>query len=70
MKKIILGIVFVFVTSIVVNANTYKDEYDQDCLQRAWDYGTENGGGDSYMEWHYMSVYMDMNFDCAPIDQV
>jgi len=57
MKKIILGIVFVFATVTMVNANT---ESASDCFADAWRYGTETAasyGGDEEDEWYWMDVY-------------
>ena len=58
MKGIILGMVFVFGMSFTADANAVL-EYEQDCLEDAWDYGTEVGDGSSYMEWLFMSIYVE-----------
>ena len=58
-KGIILGMVFVFGMSFTADAKVVI-EYDQDCLQDAWDFGTWAGEGDSYNEWYYTDMYVEM----------
>jgi len=68
MKKIILGIVFVFASITMVNANTSIENenfnnhngldsiesiLEVDCFELAWEYGTDMGNGDPYLEWYY-----------------
>jgi hypothetical protein len=48
MKKLILGMVFVFATGTMMNANN-SIENNSDCLADAWDYG----------EWFYMNEYYE-----------
>lgn len=59
MKKLILGMVFVFATGTMMNANSISTNVEQpvDCFQDAWDYGTEHGGGDETLEWFWTDVY-------------
>jgi hypothetical protein len=67
MKKIILGIVFVFATVSLVNANVSKvdkansiisaENVGANCFQDAWDYGIANGGGSDYWTWYYTDKY-------------
>jgi len=65
MKKIILGIVFVFATVSFTNAkNEVKNDKPSsveyvapDCFSAAWDYGTANGNGDEYWTWYYTNQY-------------
>lgn len=53
-----------------INANTIlteltlEDEFlVDDCFQRAWDYGTSMGNGDSYWTWYYTNKYYSQNCD-------
>ena len=62
MKKIILGIVFVFTSVAMVNANTETTEsiLVGSCFDNAWRYGVTTAasyGGDEQDEWFWMDVY-------------
>ena len=71
MKKIILGIVFVFATSLSIasisksenksNFEANKIVLGGNCHQDAWDYGTLKGNGDPYWEWYYTNKYFNEN---------
>lgn len=58
MKKVILMVVMVFATSGLVNAKTL-DLIVADCAGDAWDFGTENGGGDEEKEYDNTDAYFD-----------
>lgn len=55
MKKIILGIVFVFGIVTFVNAASNS------CFESAWAYGAEKSGGDEALEWYYTNQYYNRN---------
>ena len=59
MKKIILGIVFVFAIVTLVNANSTGEGYDG-CAADAWRYGTEEGGGDPEEEYNMTVLYYEL----------
>tara|TARA_B110000046_G_scaffold172398_1_gene194136 strand:- start:182 stop:379 length:198 start_codon:yes stop_codon:yes gene_type:complete len=59
MKKLILGMVFVFATGTMMNASSIDETLGKDsCFQDVWDYGTEMGTSD-YGEWFYMNEYYE-----------
>ncbi|MDD7915627.1 hypothetical protein [Polaribacter ponticola] len=61
MKKLILGMVFVFATGTMMNANTATGiEKPNDCFEDAWEFGEEEGGGDETQEWYWMNKYYTM----------
>ena len=65
MKKIILSLVFVFASLTFANANSnsespYNSENYSSCLDDAWRYGTENGGGDSREEYDMTLLYFEL----------
>ena len=72
MKKLILGMVFVFATGTMMNANTSNKEITtqitrtiekaDDCFSEAWEYGTDMGYSE-YSEWFYMNEYYETH--CA-----
>jgi len=65
MKKIILGMVFVFTTVTMVNAKTSEEMIEnfeeivltKDCAQEVWDFGTGWDNGDPYWEWYWTDRY-------------
>lgn len=61
MKKVILGMVFIAIAMTSININAKEDE--QDCLQAAWRYGTQEGGGNPDSEYFYMVVYAELFCD-------
>ena len=62
MKKLILSLVFVLATgSTFMNANNSNEVRMADCFQDAWDFGTEEGGGDETEEWYHMNNYYTYN---------
>ncbi|MGV8945781.1 MAG: hypothetical protein ACOH1N_05085 [Lutibacter sp.] len=74
MKKIILGIVFVFATVSLTNAKVVEDSLHnnysksesvesllyEDCMADAWRYGTENGGGDPREEYDMTLLFYEL----------
>ena len=70
MKKLILAMVFVFATGTIMNASSSKEEITtkitktlekaNDCFGDAWEFGTEEGGGDETKEWEMMDKYYTM----------
>ncbi|MBE7692058.1 hypothetical protein G1K75_08610 [Tenacibaculum finnmarkense] len=60
MKKVILVVAMVFATGSFVNANTSEvseNPEDEGCAEKAWDYGTANGGGDADKEYELTEAY-------------
>ena len=46
----------------MVNASeNIAKNIEDDCFQRAWQYGTEMGQGDPYWEWYYTNKYYNEN---------
>ena len=43
-----------------MNATNSSVPIDRDCFQEAWDFGTEEGGGDETIEWEMMNRYYTM----------
>jgi hypothetical protein len=71
MKKIILSLVFVLVTGTsFMYASSFNEEFVKslketnntvdDCFDEAWEFGTEEGGGDETKEWEMMDRYYVM----------
>lgn len=54
---------FVLATGTMMNANTalYDDNAFVDCLQDAWDFGTEHGNGDEALEYQFTNTYFILN---------
>tara|TARA_B100001063_G_scaffold218759_1_gene222359 strand:+ start:327 stop:524 length:198 start_codon:yes stop_codon:yes gene_type:complete len=63
MKKIILaiGVVCFFSFPMEGQEDLKKIDEEQDCLERAWDYGTRHGRGNSYSEWYWTNYYYERN---------
>lgn len=62
MKKLILGMVFVFSTGTIMNANNEKIVVTQDdCLQEAMDFGTfpDDTEDKDYWEWYWTDWYYE-----------
>jgi hypothetical protein len=61
MRKLILSLVFVLATGTVMNASSNDETLvKSSCFQEAWDFGTEEGGGDETKEWERMNAYYTM----------
>lgn len=61
MKKVILSLVFVFVTALSINANDSIEKNSPDsCLEEAWEFGSEFGGGDEFEEWYWTNEYYEV----------
>ena len=71
MRKLILSLVFVLATGTsFLNATSSNDEIAKsiketneivdDCFGEAWEFGTEEGGGDETKEWEMMNKYYVM----------